>query len=349
MADKVLGAKLQVRCDTEANFRTSNLTLLKGEMAISLDKGGAYKVGDGVNAWLDLPYNVALSAVSATSASSATYDTNGNAITSYLKSAEYDGHILTIVDGTGLPTTIVTADTTYEEMTGATASVAGEEGLVPAPSAGDNTKYLDGSGNWSVPTNTTYSQGTDVNPGLTKIYTTTGNNTDGSMTQAAITSGLNAKADASHTHGNADITAIDASKITTGVIDAARLPHGALDTMVIVADDTARFALTTSEVSNGDSVKVIATDALYVVVDDTNLDNASGYTSYTAGTATSVPWSGVTGKPAAFTPDTHTHANTDVTGLDNLLTGTAGYILQSNGANAPTWTQFVDGGDEGVA
>lgn len=36
------------------------------------------------------------------------------------------------------------------DMTGATASVAGTHGLVPAPSAGDNTKFLRGDGTWQT-------------------------------------------------------------------------------------------------------------------------------------------------------------------------------------------------------
>lgn len=59
MADKVLDAKIQTRSDTEANFMSENPILLEGEMAISTDKGGKYKVGDGVNAWNDLTYNTA--------------------------------------------------------------------------------------------------------------------------------------------------------------------------------------------------------------------------------------------------------------------------------------------------
>lgn len=34
-------------------------------------------------------------------------------------------------------------------MTGASASVAGEKGLVPQPSAGDNDKFLRGDGTWA--------------------------------------------------------------------------------------------------------------------------------------------------------------------------------------------------------
>ena len=49
-------------------------------------------------------------------------------------------------------------DTTYNDMTGATASAAGEHGLVPAPAAGKQTSFLRGDGTWVVPanTNTTY-------------------------------------------------------------------------------------------------------------------------------------------------------------------------------------------------
>ena len=39
-------------------------------------------------------------------------------------------------------------DTTYNPMTGATASAAGKAGLVPAPAAGTQTKFLMGSGAW---------------------------------------------------------------------------------------------------------------------------------------------------------------------------------------------------------
>ena len=48
-------------------------------------------------------------------------------------------------------------NTTYGPMTGATASAAGTQGLVPAPAAGAQVKYLRGDGTWVTPTNTTYS------------------------------------------------------------------------------------------------------------------------------------------------------------------------------------------------
>lgn len=50
-----------------------------------------------------------------------------------------------------------TTNTTYSNMTAATASAAGKAGLVPAPAAGKQASFLRGDGTWVVPTNTTYS------------------------------------------------------------------------------------------------------------------------------------------------------------------------------------------------
>lgn len=49
-----------------------------------------------------------------------------------------------------------TTNTTYNDMTAATASTAGTHGLVPAPAAGKQLSFLRGDGTWVVPTNTTY-------------------------------------------------------------------------------------------------------------------------------------------------------------------------------------------------
>lgn len=45
---------------------------------------------------------------------------------------------------------ISATDTTYSAFTGATSSAAGTSGLVPAPVAGDNMKYLSGDGTWKT-------------------------------------------------------------------------------------------------------------------------------------------------------------------------------------------------------
>lgn len=90
---------------------------------------------------------------------------------------------------------------------------------------------------------------------------------------------------------------IDAGKITSGVIDIERLPKGALERLVIVANQSERYALTADDVQEGDTVKQEDTGVMYFVVDSSKLNSEDGYSIYTAGSATSVPWSGVTGKP----------------------------------------------------
>ena len=59
----------------------------------------------------------------------------------YAKRAERDKN------GNPIDTTYATKDT----MVGATAQGAGEAGLVPAPTAGDQAKFLKGDGTWATP------------------------------------------------------------------------------------------------------------------------------------------------------------------------------------------------------
>lgn len=94
----------------------------------------------------------------------------------------------------------------------------------------------------------------------------------------------------------------DASKIASGTISIDRLPKAALERLIVVADDTARFALTTATAQSGDTVKVTSTGKMYLIKDESKLSSEDGYEPYTASQASSVPWSGVTGKPSTFTP-----------------------------------------------
>lgn len=120
---------------------------------------------------------------------------------------------------------------------------------------------------------------------------------------------------------------IDASKITTGTIDINRIPKTAIERLIVVADQTARYALTINEVQNGDTVKQNDTNTMYFVIDDTNLSNANGYQVYTAGIAGAVEWNNVLNKPSSFTPSSHNHLN------DTLKPNVVEY---QSGATVPT-------------
>lgn len=54
MADKVLKIRIQHKYDSVANWRNSNLILLKGELAI--DETNGIKIGDGRSLWNNLSY-----------------------------------------------------------------------------------------------------------------------------------------------------------------------------------------------------------------------------------------------------------------------------------------------------
>lgn len=55
MAQNSVTVRLLTRNDTEANWKSKNPVLMKGEMAISTDKG-FIKIGDDQHPWTDLPY-----------------------------------------------------------------------------------------------------------------------------------------------------------------------------------------------------------------------------------------------------------------------------------------------------
>lgn len=130
--------------------------------------------------------------------------------------------------------------------------------------------------------------------------------TASSVAWGNITEKPSTYAPSAHNHNDSTITSLNASKLF-GTIDIARLPHGALERLIIVEDDTARFKLTTANIQLGDTVKVTKTEKMYYVVDESKLSSEAGYSVYTAGTATSVPWSGVTEKPSSYPPASHNH------------------------------------------
>lgn len=136
------------------------------------------------------------------------------------------------------------------------------------------------------------------------------------------------------------ITSIDASKIS-GVLSLANIPQGALERVVTVANDEARKALTTENIQTGDVCKVTDTGKMYFVVADTDLAQDSSWMEFTAGQATSVPWSGVTGTPTTVDgygiTDAITDADTATTGANKvLMTNSDGAIEVNTTGNAAT-------------
>lgn len=145
---------------------------------------------------------------------------------------------------------------------------------------------------------TKYALKTDNAPTATKLQAARTIALSGAVT-GSVSSDFGSNVTISTTLAN-----FDASKIAFGTISIDRLPKAALERLIVVADDTARFALTTATAQSGDTVKVTSTGKMYLIKDESKLNSEGGYEPYTASQASSVPWSGVTGKPSTFTPPT---------------------------------------------
>lgn len=145
------------------------------------------------------------------------------------------GSNLTLSNGT-----LSATDTTYSDFTGATSGAAGTHGLVPAPASGETDKYLKSDGSWDtvsayslpIATDSTLG-GIKVGSGLAidastgvltatgtsmKLYSTTGQNTDGAMTQKATTDALGLKAN------SADLATVATSGSYTDLSDKPTIP-----------------------------------------------------------------------------------------------------------------------------
>lgn len=307
MATKTLNTRITLKADTTTNWSASTLVLLKGEMAIEIPESGEYKIkiGDGVKTFKDLPY------ASMTPTEIKNLINSGAIQTVSLSSGTNNGTVALTVDGVktdnvavkGLGSAAYTNSNAYASA-GHGHSISGISGLQTA---------LDGK-------------------------SATGHTHDDRYyTESEMNTKLAGKANSSHTHGSADITSLDVSKLT-GVIGIEHLPAGALERCIVVTDDTARFALTTAKVQQGDTVKVTSTGKMYFVTDDSKLNSEAGYEVYTAGSATSVPWSGVTGKPSTFTPSAHKHTKSDITDFPTSMPASDVYAW-AKASTKPTYTK----------
>lgn len=165
---------------------------------------------------------------------------------------------------------------------------------------------------------------------------------------------------------NSTLNSFDASKITSGTLNADRLPEipiskipaAAMERLYVVESQSAAMSLTIQE---GDVVQIGSGGPMYFCVSESASTFATKFKVFTAGAATSVPWSGVTnaptklsqfsndagyltsvpaqtwasitGKPSTFTPSAHTQSYTTLTGS----TTTANQAIVSNGT-ANGWT-----------
>jgi hypothetical protein len=123
------------------------------------------------------------------------------------------------------------------------------------------------------------------------------------------------------------VATLDANSL----IPIAQIPPSAIERLVIVADQTAQYALTIATVQIGDTVKVTSSGEMFFVVDVANLGNAAGYVVYSAGTAAAVAWSGITSIPTPVSSLSGTNTgDQDLSGLALKTYTVNGHALSGN-------------------
>ena len=84
-------------------------------------------------------------------------------------------------------------------------------------------------GDINTDTNTTYGTGTATTAGLTRLYTSTGSATNGTMTQKAITDALAGKSSSSHTHNYAGSSSVGGAANSANKINGIALTNQSLN------------------------------------------------------------------------------------------------------------------------
>lgn len=188
------------------------------------------------------------------------------------------------------------------------------------------------SGTAAVGTSTKYAREDHVHPLQTNVATATKLATPKVIAIAGAVSGSATFDGSSNISINSTLNNFDASKITSGTLNADRLPEipiskipaAALERLYVVDSQSAAMDLTIEE---GDVVQIGSGGPMYFCILASASTFATKFKMFTAGTASSVPWSGVTGKPTFATVATSGSYN-DLTNKPTIPS-LSGYATQN--------------------
>lgn len=166
------------------------------------------------------------------------------------------------------------------------------------------------SGTAAVGTSTKYAREDHVHPLQTNVATATKLATPRVIAIAGAVSGSATFDGSSNISINSTLNNFDASKITSGTLNADRLPEipiskipaAALERLYVVESQSAAMSLTIQE---GDVVQIGSGGPMYFCVSESASTFATKFKMFTAGTASSVPWSGVTNAPTKLSQFTN--------------------------------------------
>ena len=144
-------------------------------------------------------------------------------------------------------------------------------------------------------------------------------------------------------NGGADVTLtlsqIDASKVNTGTLPISVVPKAALERVVHVTNQAARFQLTTDTVQLGDTVIQDDTGVMYIVVNESKLNTAEGYEEYAAATATNAlhaDEADVLSTPRTIITNLASTATASFDGSADVTPGVTGTLPLGNGGTGAT-------------
>lgn len=166
------------------------------------------------------------------------------------------------------------------------------------------------SGTAAVGTSTKYAREDHVHPLQTNVATATKLATPRVIAIAGAVSGSATFNGSTNISISTTLANIDASKITSGTLNADRLPEipiskipaAAMERLYVVESQSAAMSLTIQE---GDVVQIGSGGPMYFCVSESASTFATKFKVFTAGAATSVPWSGVTNAPTKLSQFTN--------------------------------------------
>ena len=166
------------------------------------------------------------------------------------------------------------------------------------------------SGTAAVGTSTKYAREDHVHPSQTNVATATKLATPRVIAIAGAVSGSATFDGSTNISISTTLANIDASKITSGTLNADRLPEipiskipaAAMERLYVVESQSAAMSLTIQE---GDVVQIGSGGPMYFCVSESASTFATKFKVFTAGAATSVPWSGVTNAPTKLSQFTN--------------------------------------------